>query len=117
MGVQIESRNKSRAYPRPNGPETEFYLGKGIRGVQGMEEGEVLPINVNGHTFEVQFGKKNKVPKEVYDVLMNAKSRTQVTDVREAEERPRHQSAFGRPPVRHEYVQDYEVELLHISDK
>ncbi len=117
MGVMIESRNKPRAYPRPHGAEVEFYLGRGVRGVQGTQDGEILPVNVNGHDYQVQFGKKNKVPKEVYDVLMNSQSRTRVVDVREAEERPRHQSAFGRPPVKEEYVRDYEIELINISSK
>lgn len=117
MGVTIEARNKQRTYPRPNGPEVEFYLGKTLRGQTLGDKPQVIPINVNGHEFQAVMGQRNRLPKEVVDVLLNAKSQTTVTDVRAAEDRPRHQSAFGAPPTRNEYVQDYEIDIIKVSDK
>ena len=117
MGVTIEARNKQRAYPKPNGPEVEFYLGKTLRGQSLGEKTQVIPINVNGHEYEAVMGQRNRLPKEVVDVLLNAKSQTRVVDVRAAEERPRGQGAFGAPPTRNEYVQDYEIDIIKVSDK
>lgn len=98
-------------HPRPGGPPVEFYLGRSIRGIQVQEPQEVK-INVNGFEYAAVTGQKNKLPKEVVDVLLNAKSGTRVVDVAEAERNPRSQSAFGRPPTKLEYLNDYEIEVI-----
>jgi hypothetical protein len=102
------------SHPQPNGPPVTFYLGKGIRGASVVSDhDQFLPVGINGYQYKLKMGARNTVPKEVYQVLMNSRSRSVVVDVEKASRHPR---PFGTPPtqdqLRYEQLADYEIELI-----
>ena len=107
---------KDRKHGKPNGPMVEFYLGRTIRGQQVGDKPQVVPINVNGYKYEAVMGQRNRLPKEVVEVLQNAKSQTRVVDVEEAERMPRKQGRFQDAPTRLEYASDYELDIIKEGD-
>ncbi len=63
----------NRKHPDPSkGEWVEFYLER----QQFMDPSKryVVPVNVNGYEFTAEFGKRQKLPKDVVEVLRNAKS-------------------------------------------
>lgn len=101
-----------KKHPKPSGPMVEFYLGRTLRGQQIGNKAQVVPINVNGYKFEAVMGQRNRLPREVVQVLQNAKSQTQVVDVEAAERSPRMQGRFQDAPTRIEGMCDYEIDII-----
>ena len=103
-------------HPQPSGPMVEFYLGKSIRGAALQTDAEqFLPVGINGYQYSLKMGARNKVPKEVYEQLMNSRSRTVVVDVEKASRNPRTQNNYRTPSAdqtRTETLSDYEVEFI-----
>ena len=101
-------------HPKPSGPMVEFYLGRTIRGVNIPGEGQMTQtVRLNGYPYEITFGARNKVPKEVYQVFLDSKSRTLVPDLEKAQRAPRPmQGSSGSGHVKWEYQGDYEIELI-----
>jgi hypothetical protein len=103
----------SPSHPKPSGPEVEFYLGRSVRGVNIPGDG--VPeqvVRVNGYPYVVQFGKKNKVPKEVYDIFVNSKSRSVRTLEQNEKRAPRSADNLTLEYNQWEPQSDYEIELI-----
>ena len=97
-------------HPRPHGPEVEFYLGRNVRGATQEGTGTpILVVGINGYNYELKMGEKNKAPREVYEQLMNSRSRTIVPDLERAERAPK--STLGIY-TKEESLCDYEVALI-----
>ena len=101
-------------HPKPNGPMVEFYLGRTIRGVTIPGTGVMKQtVRLNGYAYEVTFGSRNKVPKEVYQVFLDSQSRSVVPDLEKAQKAPRPmQERGGSGYVKYETQCDYELELI-----
>ena len=113
MGTEASSPE----FPRAGGPMVEFYLGKGIRGVTSNAQREqFVPVSINGYPpTMLKMGARNRVPKDLYDVLMNSRSRTVVLDVEKAARNPRPATAYGAPgrdQLKVEELMDYEIEFI-----
>ena len=109
----------SPTHPKPSGPMVELYLGRGIRGVtsQGTQE-QFVPVGINGYNYMLKMGARNTVPKEVYDQLMNSRSRTVVVDAEKAARNPRQPLGQHREDImKTETLMDYEVELISKEGK
>ncbi len=64
------------SHPKTHGPMVEFFLGRSVRGVQIPGDG--VPeqvVRINGYPYTVQFGKRNRVPEEVYQAFLDSRSR------------------------------------------
>lgn len=100
----------------PGGPEVEFYLGANGQ----YTKGEEIPINVNGHKHYVVVGQRNKLPQQALEVLQNAKSQTQVPDLKQYDPTkqgmPRKQEDFYRPKTEYVYQSDFDIEILNVKD-
>ena len=98
-------------HPKPNGKEVEFYLGRNVRGATLEGTGiPILRVGINGYDYELRMGEKNKAPREVYEQLLNSRSRTVVPDLERAERAPR---PAGMPGYwKEETLCDYEVALI-----
>ena len=103
---------ESPTHPRPSGPPVTFYLGKSIRGAyNGSEAQQYVPVGINGYeNFKLKMGAENTVPKEVYDQLMNSRSRVVVVDVEAAAKRPHTKDEAA--PYKTETLMDYEIHLI-----
>lgn len=106
----------SPTHPKPGGPMVEFYLGKSVRGVGSASHGDrdqFLPVGINGYNTLLKMGARNTVPKDVYDQLMNCRSRTVNVDLEKAERNPRPATQYRQPTqLKTETLMDYEVELI-----
>ena len=104
----------SPRHPKPSGPMVEFYLGRNVRGAQVDGSGvPILVVGINGYDYELKMGEKNTAPREVYEQLMNSRSRTVVPDVERAERAPRPMAGrAGSGYVKEESLCDYEVALI-----
>jgi hypothetical protein len=106
MGTEA---SKAPTHPKPSGKMVELYLGRNVRGATIDGPGiPILKVGINGYDYELKMGEKNTVPYEVYQQLMNAKSRTVVPDVERAERAPR---PLGQGYSKEETLCDYEVVL------
>lgn len=103
---------KDRKHGKPHGPMVDFHLAGHIRGQQITGKRQVIPINVNGYKYEAVLGERNRLPKEVVEVLQNAKSSTRVVDVEAAERSLRMQGRFQDAPTRLEGICDYEIVVI-----
>ena len=89
---------------------TKFYLGRNVRGATLDGEGTpILKVGINGFDYELRMGETNEAPYEVYQQLMNSKSRTVVPDVAKAERAPK---PLGQGYIKMETLCDYEVALI-----
>lgn len=107
---------RSEQHPKPNGPDVDFYLGANSQ----YTKGEVIPININGHTFEARVGQRNVLPKEVMQVLQDAKSRTMVVDRKQYDPaeggKPREQADFFAPKTTHVYQSEFDIEVIKVHE-
>lgn len=103
---------KKDKHSRPSGPDTEFFLSANPQ----YRKGERIPIRINGHEYEATVGARNTLPKEVVEVLQNAKSSTNVPDLdRTNPDRggmPRKQDDFFNPSTKVDYQSDFDIEIL-----
>ena len=101
-------------HPKPSGPEVEFYLGRNVRGAAVDGAGTpLLVVGINGYNYELKMGETNRAPKEVYEQLMNSRSRTVVPDVERAERAPRPSAGrAGSGYTKEESLCDYEIALI-----
>lgn len=103
---------KGKSYPKPSGPEVEFYLGANAQ----YDKGERIPIHINGYDYEAVVGSRNKLPKEVVEVLQNAKSQTKVVDLERYDPSkggvPRKEKDFYNPATGFVYQSEWDVEIL-----
>jgi hypothetical protein len=92
----------------------EFYLGRTIRGVNMPDNGQMKQtVRLNGYPYEITFGARNKVPREVYQVFLDSQSRSIVPDMDKAQRAPRPmQGDHGSGYVKYETQCDYEIELI-----
>src|SRR2546427_491993 len=113
-GIDVGTSNQSPSHPKPDGPMVEIYLGRNVRGASVEGSGiPILKVGINGYDYELKMGEKNKVPREVYEQLMNSRSRTVVPDVERAERAPRPASGLaGSGYTKEETLCDYEVALI-----
>lgn len=99
-------------HPRPSGEEVEFYLGASAQ----YRKGESIPIKVNDYVYEARVGQRNKLPKEVLQVLQNARSQTSVPDLERYDPTrrgvPRKQDDFFNPEKEIVYQSDFDIEIL-----
>lgn len=104
--------SKDDKHCKPGGPVTEFFLSANGQ----YKKGERIPIKVNGYEYYAEVGRRNKLPKEVVQVLQNAKSSTVVPDLsRTNPDRggmPRKQEEFFNPSTTVDYQSDFDVEIL-----
>ena len=96
----------------PGGPEVEFFLATPPQ----YKKGEGLRIHINGHDHFVQFGSVNKLPEQALQVLLDAKSQTEVPalDQYDPSRRgmPRKQEDFYNPQTTVVYQNDFDIEVL-----
>lgn len=99
-------------HPRPSGEEVEFYLGASAQ----YKKGERIPIKINDYVYEAKVGQRNKLPQQVVQVLLDAKSQTEVPDLGKYDPTgmgtPRHQDAFYNPDKEVVYQGDFDIEIL-----
>ena len=105
------------SHPKPNEKDTvTFYLGRGIRGVATQtDRQQYVPVGVNGYNYTLKMGAKNTVPRDVYQQLMNSRSRSVVVDLEKAQKSPQPWAGGGfgsNSPKRYETLMDYEIELI-----
>ena len=104
---------KHKDYPKPGGPEVEFVLMANDQ----YKKGEHIPLNVNGYEHHVVVGGRNKLPQDVLQVLLDAKSKTQVTDTDRYDPSrggvPRKQEDFYNPVKKDVYQCEYDIEILN----
>lgn len=104
-------------HPKPSLAEenmVEFFIGRSYMGVPipGTETPVEYP-SINGHVFRVEMGKRNRVPREVYELYKNAQSRSVVPDMERAERAPRPADASGGSGyVKTVTLPNYEIELI-----
>lgn len=101
-----------RKFDKPDDSEmVTFYLGyqEGMR----RDREYVIPITVNGYRYQAKFGRKNRLPRQVVEVLLNSKSAihpspnaARVDQAIGGEGPPISQ---GRRPWDEQYIPDYDV--------
>lgn len=109
----MSDQKRVKDYPNPaDGPHVEFYLER----QQFMDPSKryTVPVNVNGYEFHAEFGKKQRLPKAVVEVLKNAKSAVHpMTNARRVEMaiggegRPKEELYQSTQEIR--YVPDFNV--------
>lgn len=103
----------SDKHVRPSGDEEEFFLSANNQ----YKKGERIPITVNGFHFEATVGQRNRLPKDVVDVLRNARSSTKVPELDRYNPdkggMPRSQAEFFRPTTEVVYQADFDIEKLN----
>jgi hypothetical protein len=94
---------KGGRYPKPDGPMKKFMIQR------DAYSGAMVPVNINGHKFEVPTGKVVEFPDPVLQVLMEDQRNAthQVIDV-DAHDPDR----GGRPHYQHERPQMRESEQV-----
>lgn len=101
---------------KPSGPLVDFYLAANAQ----YKKGERIPLSVNGFEYTCTVGSRQKLPKEVVDVLQNAKSRTErvKTSIYDPEKGgvPRKQEDFYKPEKDYVYHSEFDVEILSVKD-
>lgn len=107
-----QKRSKEHPNPAETSPMVDFYLER----QQFMDPAKryTVPVTVNGYVFEAEFGVKNKLPKDVVDVLRNARSAIHpMANARKVEMAiggdGRAQSDLLQPQQRVQYINDYNV--------
>jgi hypothetical protein len=107
-----------KVHPKPSMDAdnmVEFFLGRSYLGVPIPGKGTpVQTVTINGHDFEVEFGKRNRVPREVYQVFVDAQSRSVVPDMEKAERAPRANpnGRGGSGYVKYDTLPNYELDLI-----
>lgn len=111
--VNKPNRVDTSPHPKPDGNDSvEFYLGRTVRGTQIPGSGhQYQDVNVNGYSYRVYFGKKNTVPRAVYEVFKNAQSRSIQTLDDRSKVAPGSKDALTLN-YSNETVCDYDIELL-----
>lgn len=99
----------------PPGPMVEIYTAKSYRGVPVHDA--TFAVTINGFKYKVRAGGRCIVPRQVYEVMHNARSRRMNIDPTQAERLAdlglrTDQNRDQNPPLREDTVCDYEVELL-----
>jgi len=105
-------------HPKPSMAEdnmVEFFIGRSYMGVP--IPGNTTPIetpSINGHQFRIEMGKRNRVPREVYELYKNAQSRSVVPDMDKAERAPRQdpEGHGGSGYQKTVTLPNYEIELI-----
>ncbi len=99
-------------HPRPSGEDVEFYLGASAQ----YRKGERIPVKINDYYYEAKVGQRNVLPREVVQVLQNAKSQTEVPNLEKYDPNgrgtPRSQEAFYNPDKEVVYQCDFDIEIL-----
>ena len=103
---------------QPNGRMVEIFTASSYRGLHVKDA--VFPISINGFTYKVPTGKRCIIPREVYDLMRNCRSRQVTTDMQKAErmadmgQRSTRTGSDlnGERPEIDTTVCDYEVELI-----
>lgn len=93
----------------------EFYLGRSVRGTPIPGNGvPTQTVKLNGYDYEVRFGKRNRVPREVYQLFVDSQSRSVVPDMERAERAPRANpnGLGGSGYIKYDTQCDYEIELI-----
>ncbi len=91
----------------------EFFLSRSVRGVQIPGAAKpVQTVMINGYPFDVTFGARNRVPREVYQVFKDSQSRSIEPNLADAERVPKPMvgSRMGYSDV--DTLCDYEMELI-----
>ena len=103
---------------QPRGKMVEIFTAKSYRGIPVSDI--ALPVSINGFTYKVPAGKRCVVPREIYDLMKNCRSRQVTTDMRQAERmadmgqrttRTGSDLSGDRPDI-DTTICDYEVELI-----
>jgi len=112
MGDKVR---KNKDYPKPSGPEVEWFLGANDQ----YKKGERIPWSINGYNGYVTVGARNKTPKEVMQLFQSCASRTKVVDVARYDPTrlgvPRKQEDFFNPEYKEVEQKDFDIELLSES--
>ena len=114
--MEIKGQAPQPTHPKPStDPENmvEFFLSRSVRGVPIPGSGNpVQTVMINGYPFEVKFGARNRVPREVYQVFKDAQSRSIAPNLADAERVPKPMvgSRMGYADV--DTLCDYEMELI-----
>ena len=102
---------------QPRGKMVEIFTASSYRGMHVKDS--VFPVAINGFTYKVPAGKRCIVPREVYDLMRNCRSRQVTTDVQRAErmaDMGQRTSRDGTPNAerleQETTICDYEVELI-----
>ncbi len=99
-------------HPKPSGEEVEFYLGASSQ----YRKGERIPIRINDYKYEAIVGHRNTLPREVVQVLQDAKSQTEVPKLSKYDPAgrgvPRSQEDFYTPDKEVVYQSDFDIEIL-----
>lgn len=112
MAVSTKPVRAEHPNPAETGPLVEFYLER----QQFMDPSKhyAITVKVNGYEFQAVFGRKNRLPKAVVEVLKNARSAihpmknaSRVDRVMGGEGRS--QSEFQESQSELKYVPDYNV--------
>ena len=99
----------------PTGTMVEIYTARSYRGTPVNDTN--FKVWVNNFKYSVRAGGRCIVPKQVYEVMKNARSRRNVIDPLQAERLAdlgirTQQNKDVNPPMREDYICDYEVELI-----
>lgn len=110
----VLSKPRPTDFPNPadTSPMVEFYLER----QQFMDPTKEysIPVTVNGYSFSATFGKRNRLPKAVVDVLKNSRSAIHPMKTTNRVElarggEGRSQSEFMQSQSEVKYVNDYNV--------
>ena len=99
----------------PTGGMVEIFTAKSYRGVPVTDAAFV--VSINGFRYKVRAGGRCIVPRQVYEVMKNCRSRRNVIDPNQAERLAdmglrTDKNMDQNPPLREDSVCDYEVELI-----
>jgi len=97
---------------KPSGALVDFFFSASHQ----YKKGERIPVKVNGYEYYATVGARNSLPKEVVQVLQNARSRTLIPDLASTNPDrggvPRNQEAFFAPKTTDEYQGDFDIEII-----
>ena len=99
----------------PTGAMVEIFTAKSYRGIPVNDA--AFTISINGFRYKVRAGGRCIVPKQVYELMKNCRSRRMVIDPKQAERLAdmglrTDKNMNQDPPLREDSVCDYEVELI-----
>lgn len=99
----------------PPGGMVEIFTAKSYRGVPVNDTS--FMVTINGYKYKVRAGGRCIVPRQVYEVMKNARSRRNVIDPKQAERLAdlglrTDKNMDQNPPLREDSICDFEVEFI-----
>lgn len=108
------AERKGKHYDKPSGEPVEFFFGANSQ----YQKGEVIPISVNGYKYEARVGHRNTLPREVVQLLKDAKSRTERVTTKQYDPSqggvPRSDKDFFNPQKDTISISEFDIEELGV---